>query len=186
MNCKKVLAIIPSISPSLEDIDFKDVRTHLESCPSCQTSYSKTQKLRSLLALKRHEKPDEFFVRTFTSEVHRRVCSEMIQRPSLWTRLRQAFTWESRPVSIFAYSTVFGAIVLSLCTVHLVTRNSNSHSLARSTSPSVMGGEAYSVVEVESRVTQLIEAEQSASGSAVYVLDRVQYDSSHGPALLHF
>ncbi len=190
MTCDTVRPYLSLIAAgSLESSHARRVDEHLGECADCQASLAKTRKLRSLLALKRHEQPDEFFMRTFTAEFHRRVCSEMVQKPSFRQKLTELISIARQRMGIVHYSSAaaLAVLVLSVFVVHISTSGISSESpkgtvIAQAASVST---EDRSVVAVESRHNELVLA--TGQPKSVYVLDRVQYEpATHGSVVLAF
>lgn len=192
-KCQKVRSFFPLfLAQNLDECDSKLVKLHLDQCPNCQKSLEKSRNLRTLLSLKRYEQPGEFFFRTYVSEFHRRICSEVLQKNSIWFRLREVFSaqigavhWMIRAVS---YSAGLAVILLSLYTAHLSMKNSVSESAFARRVQMDHDGKLSPVVDVTSHTSDLVLASDNSSGRAsVYVLDRVDYKpSTHAPILLSF
>ncbi len=176
------------LSGSLDAKQARRVEAHLEKCPSCQADLVKAGKLRRLLALKRHEKPDEFFMNTFTAEFHRRVCAEMVQKPSFTQKLSELFEIVRQRMGIVSYSSAAAVAVVAIClfAVHVSTPGipaeiSKTTFVAKAAPASQAD---RSVVEVESRLNELVLA--TSQPKSVYVLDRLQYEPPHGSTVLAF
>ncbi len=123
MKCEKIRPLFAPFEAGGLDAGLADrVKDHLCGCPSCRGFLERTHKLRALLALKRHEQPDEFYYRTYLPEFHRRLYSNMVRPKSLWGWVRAALELNNRVIFALRAGTVLaGAILvmLSLYTAHL-------------------------------------------------------------------
>ena len=194
MNCKKARIYFPSFAAcDLEGRAAKRVADHLMHCPDCQMSFEKTRKLRALLALKRHEQPDEFFFRTYVSEFHRRLYSEMIKRKPFWSALRAIFdrasgmSWVLRATIPVAAAMV---ILLGLYSSHVsqennraleaVFRQSQAHHVA------VVRSESLSS-KVHPVWNDMVLNDRPLDRNTVYVLDRIaNTPAAHESIVLSF
>jgi hypothetical protein len=81
-------------------------------------------KLRRLLAIKRHERPPQDYFEGFLGEFHRRQRAEPIRRASWWEQMVEFFRGEPLLAARYALGT---AVVLLLCVnAYLLTRPANS------------------------------------------------------------
>jgi hypothetical protein len=192
MRCESVQKSLPAfVGNSLAGSEIKTIQEHLHTCSECQGSLAKTRKLRSLLALKRHEKPDEFFLRSFVPEFHRRLSAEIVRKPTFWTRCREAFSLDNTPaylcLRVFRYASVAVA-ALVFYTAYLSYKQPSSTLVSGQKQEVEFSKQASStdgVVEVASHRSQLVFENRGAD--SVYVLDRLNYDNStHGPIVLTF
>jgi len=181
-----------SIRPFLSTLDSLDVahagrvNGHLAACPDCRGEVVRIRKLRNLIALKRHEKPDEFFLRTFNESFHRRLVSEMAQKPSFRVKFAElAGIVRERFGLIPLSSAAIALVAITVFMVHI------SAPMKDAPKPAVVAKAApapqadRSVVEVESRLNQLVVASRQSKN--IYVLDRVQYEpATHGSTVLAF
>ena len=195
ISCEKVRPYLPALAGGdPENRIAAQFHQHAADCPDCRKDLETSRRLRSLLALKRHEKPDEFFFRAYLSEFHRRLLSEIVRKKSsLWERIREVMTPGWGPADILlrlSYSAAIGVVVLSLYTArislesggpsHFVYHQAKGYSVE--TSPSLP-----SAVEVASSPRHLILANNYAGKKPVYVLDRVNYESPRqGTVVLQF
>lgn len=194
MKCDKIQIHLPSYAAGhLGSGEVPAIRAHLDGCPDCRTSLEKTTRLRSLLAFKRHEQPDEFFFRTYLSNFHRRLISDMARQPaSIWTQVREAFTrWETGSLlPRLAYGAAFAVFVLSLYIARGSMDSSTAPAVALrddSGKTAVVAASGPSVVEIDSHFNHLVLAENHAAKNPVYVLDRVAYKpSNHGADVIEF
>ena len=194
MNCKKARTYLPSLAASgFEGRTGKRVADHLTQCPDCQMSFEKTRKLQALLALKRHEQPDEFFFRTYVSEFHRRLCSEMIRRKPFWSVLQTIFEPAIRATRVLGATLSLAAamvILLGLYSSH-VTTESNRIQQARNRE-----SQTHRVAAVETTSTfpkihpvsnDIVWNNNSSDQKTVYVLDRVaNTPAAHESVVLTF
>jgi hypothetical protein len=188
MKCDKVKTFLPSYAArSLKVRHVRGIDVHLQDCADCQKSLEKTRKLQSLLAFKREEKPDEFFLRNFLPEFHRRLYSDysdVVQKYSLWSQIREFFSLDKKVHYFFRVSSGVALLVISLSfgTVYFLKNKNVSHSVA-----AVSQSNVDSVVEVEAGINQLVVSNNQSQKGSVYVLDRVTYEpSTHGPVVLSF
>jgi len=195
MKCEKARPFLPALAADrLDDLAAGEIHQHLAGCAVCRSSLEKSRRLRMLLSLKRHEQPDAFFFQTYLANFHRRLYSEMIQKRSVWSRIREAVSVKSRPFGwLLRASTAMagiGLVLLGLYAVQLSVKNHTSQPVAHHLSkeqPAHVTAAQVAIVEVESHPNQLVLADSPTDKSAVYVLDRVTYKpSTYGAALLVF
>lgn len=184
MNCEKAKAFFPLLnSTPSQDPAHQEVASHVSTCESCSVALEKTRKLQQLLALKKHEQPDEFFMRTYVSEFHRKLYADVVknQSRSIWSRIREAFTVDVEWTSVA--QSMAAVVILGVIGYHFSPFSTSSRTANHRTNSRVSSSE---VVEVESRYNELVAA-KSADKSAVYVLDRVSYKpANNGPVVLQF
>ncbi len=112
MKCEKVREFFPGLAANhLEGSQLDTVRMHLNGCPDCEKSFEKTKSLKALLALKRHEKPDEFFFRTYTAEFHRRLYNDLLQKQMFWNRLKETLI-EKTPAYFLMRGMKYAGVVI--------------------------------------------------------------------------
>jgi hypothetical protein len=186
MKCEKARTFFPILAAQrLQGSDKTEVELHVSGCPECTTALEKTRKLQSLLGLKKHEQPDEFFLRTYVSEFHRRLYTEVVQERSLgfWSKMVEKFSFQiSWPI---AAQTLAVILVLGTIGHHFYFSSSSPAAVAMFKNFSKLT-KTDSVVEVESRVNELVVSNKSDQNS-VYVLDRVSYKpSNNGSVVLQF
>ncbi len=193
MKCDKIQIHLPLYAAGhLESGEAPAVRSHLDGCPDCRASLAKTMRLRSLLAFKRHEQPDEFFFRTYLTEFHRRLISDMSKQTTFWSRAREAFArWEfGDSLPRLAYGAAFAVFVLSLYLAHVAMQSGTAVTVAQqhdSGKSAVVASAGPSVVEIDSNFNHLVLAENHPGKNSVYVLDRVAYKpSNHGSDVIEF
>jgi hypothetical protein len=179
MKCEKARTFFPVLAVNrLQGSEKSEVEHHLKNCNSCSASLEKTRKLQALLSLKRHEQPDELFMRNFVSDFHRRLYADVVQersRSTLWTRISEMFSFDISLIRVgqsFAALMILGVIAFQF----YPAKSSQNGSISKNDE---------SVVEVESRFKELVVANNS--DSSIYVLDRVAYKpSNNGPVVLQF
>lgn len=192
MNCQKIRQLLPAFAAQgLEGSNEHKVKAHLDHCADCKGSLAKTQKLRALLALKQHEQPDEFFFRTYLSEFHRRLYSQILQKPSFLGKLNEIFLWNRPARFLWRVSSAVLMLVLTMSFyMTYVTAPNHSTEFLSSGDDTVrqnigIATRAPSVVEVESRFNQLVLADKPSH--SIYVLDRLNYEpSTRASAILQF
>jgi hypothetical protein len=188
MRCEKVSRHLPAlVADQMDSREAVSVRKHLANCPDCAKSFEKTKSLRSLLSLKRHEKPDEFFLRNFVPEFRRRLCLEVIQKPSKWERMQELWAAFWTP-SVFMRTVRYSAVVLVTLIIASVYFNRESSAPMVATHRASTTVSEESIVEVESSINQLAVANlQSGSKESVYVMDRIEYQpATHGSRIFTF
>lgn len=192
-KCEQVRPYLPAFAArSLEGSERLQVEQHLGHCPACEAGLARTRKLQSLLSLKRHEKPDELFIRNFLPEFHRRLFAQVAQSQSqsFWSRLKQVFVpaegqgmlWPS--VSLGA---VTALVAVSFYFAHISVQEPVSNQVASRSeklAPAVAEN-GPSVIEVATGMNQLVL--DDTSSRSIYVLDRLSYEPlMHGPSVLQF
>lgn len=166
VNCR-------SARPHLEDLAegapakgrLEAVRAHVAGCPDCARSLERTRRLQGLLALKRHERPDEQFERNFLPEFHRRLYANIVRRRSFLSRVRSFLEFDGGMPALvrgLSLAAALGLSLLSLYTVHtsLSTRAPAAPMVARQQLPAA---------------NEVAFRSHGANSAAVYVLDRVSY-----------
>lgn len=187
MNCKKARPLFSLLEGGeLEGQVAGGVRGHLEGCSECRGLAARSRRLQALLALKRHEQPDEFYFRTFLSGFHRRLYADIVRRKSLWSTIRAALELDHRVGFALRAATLCagGALVsLSLYTSHL-SLQTNADQLAMNASDRSSRGVAH---PVESSWSEVAVADHRAQTRTKYVLDRVSYSPTlHETSVLSF
>ncbi len=187
MNCKKARPLFSLLEGGeLEGQVAGGVREHLESCPECRGLATRTRRVQALLALKRHEQPDEFYFRTFLSGFHRRLYADLVQRKSLWGTIRAAFELDQRAGFALRAATFCAGVALvtlSLYTSHL-SLQTNTEQLAMNAADRLSRNVARPVDPSWSGVAV---ADHRAPARTEYVLDRVSYSPTlHETAVLSF
>ena len=185
MTCEKVHELLPAFDANhLASGESVLVRDHLSVCTICQGRLESTRKLRSLLALKRHEKPDEFFMRTFTAQFHQKLLSSVIRKRSV---LDYAPEWLERTFrSIWLQGAAVAALaILIFFNFYPARQSSESDSYAGASIHDSRPGnksELLAMTHVESVRNDLISGSDQHT---IYVLDRVSYrkDTHEAPAL---
>lgn len=180
MKCDTVRPQLPSYAAgNLGSAETAGVDTHLAGCPECRGGLAATRKLRALLAFKRREQPDEFFFRTFLTDFHRRLISDMAHRRTPGSRVRDLLDALGVPGSLaarLAYGGAFAIFILSVALVHHSMNRPSMAPVAQQAEPAPAGP---SVVEIDSKFNQLVLAENQGAPKSVYVLDRVAYKPAH-------
>ncbi len=184
-SCKKVQRLLPMFAgESLEKIYADQIHAHLSNCSSCQSHFEKTRKLRSVLALKQHEQPDDFFFRNYLSEFHRRLYRDMLQPRSLWRKIGDALGMNQRldlvlrGVGIGVFATV-AIIILSLYSVHL----SKTSFVRQAKWASIQSPET----KVPLATSDFVLGDNLSNQKTTYVLDRVSYNlRAHESSTLTF
>lgn len=130
MNCQQARFYFSELaSHSLSDTEEAVIRGHLASCAECRVGLGRVQKLRGLLALKRHEQPSAFFHNTFLEEFHRRMYAEVAhaRTPTLWQRIASFFDW-NLPASLLkggALATAAALLIMLGVSMHIDSISSN-------------------------------------------------------------
>jgi len=96
------------------------------------------EKLRRLLAVKRHERPPANYFENFLDEFHRRQRTEPLRKPGWWEQLTELFRAEPLLAARYALGS---AIVLMLClNVYLLVRTPPTGRTELATIPPVTNG----------------------------------------------
>ncbi len=200
MKCEKVCLHLAAFSVGeIGEGEEKKIQEHLAGCANCRESLRTTQQLRALLALKRYERPDEFFLRTYLAEFYRRLLSGMVREVSLWTRICKIFSlgegWKGIDLR-FGWGVFVGVVFLGFYVAHVSIEKRNSAHLVLGDSNGISsqifqdGASALSdssPMEVASTFNHLILVDNHSNKNLIYVMDHVHYEpSSHGSVVLEF
>lgn len=189
MKCEKIHPYLSEMAAGeLQGGLGLEIHEHVEGCADCRGRLESTRRLRSLLSLKRAEKPDEFFLRTFVAEFHRRLLADMVRKPDFFRQMWDALAtwWESArilPRPAYGLAAIAALVIfLGLYAIRSPLESVPPRSLQQ---PKHLAEET--VVEVPSRFNHLIMANNQAGGNRVYVMDRVDYEpAAHAPVIVQF
>lgn len=200
IKCEKVRFHLATFSVGeVGRSEAEKIEEHLAGCANCRENLQVIQKLHALLVLKRYEKPDELFLRTYLTEFHRRLLSEIVRKVPFWERVLKAFSWSERWGEIplrFRWGAAVGIVLIGFCTVYVSVKKETPYPFRHhraqgfafqsswaeaTTSPEV------SSTEVASNFNHLILADNPPDKNLVYVMDRVHYEPfTHGSIVLEF
>ena len=192
-KCEKILPHLPDvIADELLGDQDAEIREHLAACGACRAKLESARRLQNLLALKRAERPDEFFLRNFVPEFHRRLMAEMVRKTGFWEQLGDILLPRLEPLrGLFRYSHGFAAVATLVILCGLYAVRFPTESVAPQApfhpAPNTQKTAGETVVEVPSQFTHLIMANNPPDQNRVYVMDRVDYKlSAHEPVVVQF
>lgn len=169
VNCRSALPHLEALADGTPAKGrLAAVKAHLATCPDCAGTLERTRRLQGLLALKRHERPDEFVERNFLPEFHRRLYADIVRRRSFLSRVRSFLEFEGGMPALVRGLSLACALVLSLLSLYTV------HTSLTSRAP-----DGPVIAQRQSRTppvaNEVAFQARGANSSAVYVLDRVSY-----------